>query len=150
MQRDYSEAQLEVLGLSIDRTAKDRYRDYKYKVHCHFKREGAEIPYKEMSDEDWVKCIYLFSSDKFRVSTIFTYYSSYKYFCFANFSNAWLFFFFNHRSVLKKRNKSNREKSKYPSLHRTRTYVVARHTKVKFQYHIINCYLHIIDIYKYY
>ena len=39
MQRDYSEAQLGVLRLSIDRTAKDRYRDYKYKVHCHFKRE---------------------------------------------------------------------------------------------------------------
>ena len=50
MQRDYSEAQLGVLRLSIDRTAKDRYHDYKYKVHCHFKREGVEIPYKEMSD----------------------------------------------------------------------------------------------------
>ncbi|KAL5551615.1 hypothetical protein UlMin_001791 [Ulmus minor] len=97
MQRDYSEAQLGVLRMSIDRTAKDRYRDYKYKVHCHFKKEGAEIPFKQMSDEDWAKCIQLFSSEKFR-----------------------------ERS---EKNKANREKSRYPSLHGTRTYAAARHAK---------------------
>ena len=94
MQRDYSEAQLGVLRLSIDRTAKDRYHEYKYKVHCHFKREGVGIPYKEMSDEDWVKCVHLFSSEKFRVSTLFAYYSSYKYFYFANLSNVSFCFVF--------------------------------------------------------
>ncbi|KAL5569268.1 hypothetical protein UlMin_025843 [Ulmus minor] len=97
MRRDYSEAQLGVLRLSIDRTAKDRYRDYKYKVHCHYKREGAEIPFKEMSDEDWAKCVELFSSEKFQ-----------------------------ERS---EKNKANREKSRYPSLHGTRTYAAARHAK---------------------
>ena len=78
MRRDYSEAQLGVLRLNIDRTAKDRYRDYKYKVHCHYKREGAEIPFKEMSEEDWTKCVELFSFEKFKVSNTCTYYSSYK------------------------------------------------------------------------
>ncbi|KAL5570056.1 hypothetical protein UlMin_026631 [Ulmus minor] len=97
MQRDYSEAQLRVLRLSIDRTAKDRYHDYKYKVHCHYKMEGAEIPFKEMSVEDWAKCVELFSSKKFK-----------------------------DRS---EKNKANREKSRYPSLHGTRTYAAARHAK---------------------
>jgi len=78
MWRDYSESQLKVLCLSIDWTTKDQYRDYKYKVHYHFKREGVEITYNQMSDKDWVKCFHLFSSDKFRVRTILTYYSSYK------------------------------------------------------------------------
>ncbi|KAL5544807.1 hypothetical protein UlMin_008591 [Ulmus minor] len=89
--------QLGVLRLSIDRTAKDRYHNYKYKVHCHYKREGAKIPFKHMSDKDWAKCVELFSSEKFR-----------------------------ERS---EKNKANREKSRYPSLHGTRTYAAARHAK---------------------
>ncbi|KAL5575965.1 hypothetical protein UlMin_017664 [Ulmus minor] len=50
-----------------------------------------------MSDEDWAKCVELFSSEKFQ-----------------------------ERS---EKNKANRDKSKYPSLHRTRTYAAARHAK---------------------
>ncbi|KAL5580670.1 hypothetical protein UlMin_013112 [Ulmus minor] len=50
-----------------------------------------------MSDEDWAKCVQLFSSEKFR-----------------------------ERS---KKNKANREKSRYPSLHGTRTYAAVRHAK---------------------
>ena len=53
MQSNYSDAQLGALRLSIDRTVKDRYHDYKYKVHCHYKKEGLDIPYKHISDADW-------------------------------------------------------------------------------------------------
>ena len=80
--------------LSIDRTAKYRYRDYKYKVHYHFKKEGSGIPYKQMSDEDWAKCIDLFTSEIFWVSTLFMYYSSNKYFYFANMSNVLFIYLF--------------------------------------------------------
>ena len=72
MRSNYSDAKLGALRLSIDQTAKDRYRDYKYKVHCHYKSEGAEIPFKEMSEEDWAKCVELFSSKKFKVSNTCT------------------------------------------------------------------------------
>ena len=65
------------MRLGINQMAQDRYRDYKYKVHQHFKLKGANQPYKEVSDEDWKKCVDHFTSEKFFVSFQLNYYPSY-------------------------------------------------------------------------
>ncbi|KAL5553357.1 hypothetical protein UlMin_040758 [Ulmus minor] len=62
---NHTEEQYHYVRLGIDRMAQDRYRDYKYKVHQHFKLKGADEPYKQMSEEVWKKCVERFTSRKF-------------------------------------------------------------------------------------
>ncbi|KAL2486537.1 hypothetical protein Adt_31293 [Abeliophyllum distichum] len=50
---------------AVDHLAADRYRDYKLKVHNHFKEHRPSRPYSKLSAEDWHMCIYFFTSPTF-------------------------------------------------------------------------------------
>ena len=76
MRTGYTDDQYRLVRLGIDRMAKDQYQDYKYKAHKHFKVDGANALYKEVSTAYWKKCVDLYTSPKNLVSTKFNYYSS--------------------------------------------------------------------------
>ena len=101
LQSTHSDAQYQAMRLSVDRTAKDWYGDYKYKPHCHFKNEGPNVLYKNVSTADWQKCVDLYTSEKFVVSILLNYYFLYNFFFVLKFCLTcfFVFCFFFHRNI---------------------------------------------------
>ena len=80
MRTGHTDEQYRLVRPGVDRMVQDRFRDYKYKVHKHFKNKGANAQHKDLSAEDWKKCVELYTSPKNLVSIQLNYYSSYNFF----------------------------------------------------------------------
>ncbi|KAL2485650.1 Uncharacterized protein Adt_30406 [Abeliophyllum distichum] len=98
LQGDRSPNEYRAVYAAVDNLTVDRYRDYKLKAHNYLKAHGPNLPYNEMSTEDWQKCI--------------------------DFTNP----NFVERST---KNKANRGKAKYSSVHGSKSFSVMHYNGIQ-------------------
>ena len=82
MRGNQTKVKYQVVRVGIDRMATNRYRDYKYNCHTHYKLNRPNVPFTNVSDDEWRKCADLFTSPEYVVSIQLNYYSSYIVFLF--------------------------------------------------------------------